>query len=209
MEVQFTDRSDSGTSPITERTWSFGDGSTSSELNPLHLYPAAGSYTVSLRLRTKDGTDLEERAAFIVVAPGVRAAAEFQAAPRSGEKPLSVQFTDQSTPGTGTITSWSWSFGDGQTSTAKDPVHVYQSDGTYDVSLTVQSPAGTATTTKSDYIVVSSAPAAAFTGSPRSGFTPLSVQFIDQSTAGSSPITSWAWSFGDGGASAVQSPSHV
>jgi PKD repeat protein len=50
------------------------------------------------------------------------------------------------------------------------------------------------------------APVAAFTGSPTSGFAPLTVAFTDQSSG--SP-TSWSWTFGDGGTSTSQSPSHT
>jgi PKD repeat protein len=48
-------------------------------------------------------------------------------------------------------------------------------------------------------------PTAAFAGSPTSGTAPLAVQFSDQS--GGNP-TSWSWSFGDGGSSTAQDPSH-
>ncbi len=47
---------------------------------------------------------------------------------------------------------------------------------------------------------------ASFTASPTSGPAPLSVSFTDQS---SGPPTSWSWTFGDGGASTVQSPTYV
>jgi hypothetical protein len=46
------------------------------------------------------------------------------------------------------------------------------------------------------------APVANFSGSPTSGVKPLSVSFTDQSTGS---ITSWAWTFGDGGTSTAQS----
>jgi hypothetical protein len=48
-----------------------------------------------------------------------------------------------------------------------------------------------------------------FVAYPQSGFAPLSVNFTDQSTAGASPITSWYWTFGDGGTSNAQNPSHI
>lgn len=51
-----------------------------------------------------------------------------------------------------------------------------------------------------------SAPTAAFTGTPVSGLTPLTVDFTDASTDGP---TSWSWSFGDGGTSTAQNPSHT
>ena len=50
---------------------------------------------------------------------------------------LTVTFTDQSYDPDGTIVSWLWDFGDGNTSTAQNPVHTYASDGTYSVALTV------------------------------------------------------------------------
>lgn len=208
LQIQFTDQSRQGTSQITEWTWRFGDGAKSSERNPVHVYQDPGAYTVSLLVATKVGTDTEIKTGFITVSAPVGPNAEFSGTPRSGEKPLTVQFTDQSIPGTGTITSWSWSFGDGGTSTAQDPSHVYGSDGVYTVSLTIETSIGNNTETKSGYIVVSTGPTAAFTGAPRSGPKPLTVQFTDQSTPGTSAITSWAWSFGDGGTSTAQNSSH-
>jgi PKD repeat protein len=209
LQIQFTDQSREGTSHITEWTWRFGDGAKSSDRNPVHVYEDPGTYSVSLLVTTSVGTDTEIKTAFITVSPPVGPNAEFSGTPRSGEKPLTVQFTDQSTPGTGTITSWSWTFGDGGTSTAQDPSHVYGSDGTYSVSLTIQTSIGSNTETKSGYIVVSTGPTAGFTGTPRSGPKPLTVQFTDQSTPGTSAITGWAWSFGDGGTSTSQNPSHA
>jgi PKD repeat protein len=44
-----------------------------------------------------------------------------------------------------------------------------------------------------------------FTASPVTGLAPLSVQFADASTG---PVTSWLWSFGDSGTSALQNPVH-
>ncbi len=48
-----------------------------------------------------------------------------------------VNFTDQSSDSDGSIVSWLWNFGDGNTSSAQNPVHTYATDGIYNVSLTV------------------------------------------------------------------------
>ncbi|HEY4716457.1 MAG TPA: PKD domain-containing protein, partial [bacterium] len=48
-----------------------------------------------------------------------------------------INFTDASTPGSGTINSWVWNFGDSETSTAQDPAHQYISAGVFNVQLTV------------------------------------------------------------------------
>ena len=50
---------------------------------------------------------------------------------------LIVSFADVSTVGDGEINSWNWDFGDGNMSTERNPVHTYEEDGTYTVSLTV------------------------------------------------------------------------
>jgi PKD repeat protein len=66
--------------------------------------------------------------------------------------------------------------------------------------------------TKTGFITVTTqpvGPAAGFAADRTSGASPLAVQFTDQSTPGSSPITSWQWNFGDGGTSAAQNPSHT
>ena len=131
--------------------------------------------------------------------------AEFVGSPTSGSKPLTVYFTDQST---NSPTAWNWAFGDGGTSTAQNPSHIYNNDGSYTVSLTVSNVSGSNTKLKSNYIVVSSIspPVAYFVGSPTSGSAPLTVQFTDQTTGGP---TNWSWTFGDGGTSTAQNPSHI
>ncbi|AKB32998.1 cell surface protein [Methanosarcina siciliae HI350] len=60
--------------------------------------------------------------------------AAFTASPTSGDAPLTVNFTDEST---GSPTSWSWDFGDGDTSTEQSPSHTYSKAGNYTVNLTV------------------------------------------------------------------------
>ncbi len=57
-----------------------------------------------------------------------------------------ITFTDASLG----ATSWSWDFGDGQTSTAQNPVHAYATSGLFTVALTINS--GASTETKVDYI---------------------------------------------------------
>ena len=131
--------------------------------------------------------------------------AAFSGTPTSGDYPLTVDFTDASS---GSPTGWSWTFGDGGASTAQNPSHTYTAAGTYSVSLTVANAEGSDSLTMTNYITVTAPPppTAAFSGSPTSGTYPLTVAFADASTG--SP-TSWAWTFGDGGTSTAQNPSHT
>ncbi len=81
--------------------------------------------------------------------------ANFDASPTSGERPLTVYFTDLST---GSNTSWLWVFGDGDSSSVQHPVHTYNESGTFSVSLTVSGPYGSDDTTMIDLIHVSEPP---------------------------------------------------
>jgi len=80
--------------------------------------------------------------------------ADFTGSPTSGDAPLTVSFTDQSS---NNPTSWSWDFGDGATSTAQNPGHEYTAAGTYTVELTATNSYGSDTETKVDYITVTEA----------------------------------------------------
>lgn len=206
LTVQFTDQSTSDLG-ISTWLWSFGDGTTSSQQNPMHGYSAAGLYTVSLTVTGLAGSDTETKADYInVSAPSGNIAAGFYATPNSGVKPLAVQFTDISTSTSG-ITGWSWDFGDTGTSTAQSPLHTYNTEGVYTVSLTVTGTDGSDTETKTDFITVlaSGEITANFFASPPSGNESLKVWFTDTSMA-TSGVETWSWDFGDGGTSTAQFP---
>ena len=82
---------------------------------------------------------------------GMRPIADFIADTTKIQPGNSVQFTDEST---GSPTSMVWDFGDGATSREPTPSHIYSSEGTYTVELTVSNEYGEDTETKADYITV-------------------------------------------------------
>ena len=53
--LQFTDTSSDANNDIVSHAWDFGDGTTSAEVNPIHAYTAAGTYTVSLTTTDEEG----------------------------------------------------------------------------------------------------------------------------------------------------------
>lgn len=55
LTATFVDESTDADGTITTRSWSFGDGATSSEQNPTHTYAAAGTYTVALEVTDNTG----------------------------------------------------------------------------------------------------------------------------------------------------------
>ena len=87
-------------------------------------------------------------------------------------------------------------------------MYEYTDAGLYTVSFIATNAAGSNTTTKSEYINVTSiaTPIASFTADIRKGTLPLSVQFTD--TSSNSP-TSWVWLFGDGTESTLENPLHT
>ena len=202
LDVQFTDQS---TGNINGWAWEFGDGTTSSERNPRHTYTATGVKSVTLTVTGPAGGSKKVFPNIIKVDPPVLPLAGFTAAPTLGMAPLATQFADAST---GFVTSWSWSFGDGATSTEKNPSHVYEQAGRFDVALTVGNVSGSRSLTRSQYVVVTDVPppSADFALDLTGGVSPVSVQFSDLS---SGDITSWAWSFGDGTSSNLPSPQHT
>jgi PhoPQ-activated pathogenicity-related protein/chitodextrinase len=127
--------------------------------------------------------------------------------PFTGEE---IQFFDESalSSGAGPIISWMWDFGDGTTSTEQNPSKAYASAGVYTVSLTTMTATLSSSVTKTDLIMVSDPlpPVADFTASPTMAFVGQMVQFSDLSTAGSLPISSYLWDFGDGTMSTLVNP---
>ena len=117
-----------------------------------------------------------------------------------------IPFTDQSTISSGSIQSYNWNFGDGYSSTVRNPVHSYQSAGTYNVVLTIVSATGcSASVTKP--VVVYPQPVADF--SSTTVCKKEATVFNDLSTVSAGSIASWNWNFGDAATSSVQNPSHI
>ena len=130
LTVQFTDLSENATSV----SWDFGDGSNSTERNPVHKFTTQGIYTVNLTASNADGTDAISKTITVTGKP-VRGApkAKFTAVPQAGRAPLTVKFTDKST----NAASIKWDFGDKSAiSTESKPSHTYKTAGIYFVKLT-------------------------------------------------------------------------
>ena len=70
--------------------------------------------------------------------------AAFVASPKTGVAPVTITFTDISSP---TPTSWLWDFGDGMTSVLQNPSHTYTEGGDYRVTLTASNHIGSDTAT--------------------------------------------------------------
>jgi PKD repeat protein len=135
LNVQFEDTS---SGQITDRSWDFGDGKPGSNAaKTSHLYENQGQYTAKLTVSGLSGSSSKSAIINVKVAPPK---ADFSAHPQTGDKPLSVQFTDNSH---GQIANRSWDFGDGKPgNNAPSPSHLYENQGQYTAKLTVSGPSG-------------------------------------------------------------------
>jgi PKD repeat protein len=133
-------------------SWDFGDGTRSSEQNPAHTYPVAGSYTVSLSVSNGGQSDTITRKNLVIASPPPLEA-NFSANPVTGIIPLVVKFTDSST---GSPAVWHWDFGNTTIpgSSDQNPVVTFTRPGTYNVWLTVANIYGSSDLLRSQYITV-------------------------------------------------------
>ncbi len=203
--VNFTDQS---TGNATSWLWDFGNGNTSTLRNPTASYFTPGTYTVSLTASNANGNNTLTRAAYITVyEPPI---VNFMASSTTGCYPLYVQFLDMSIPGSGNNNvSWTWDFGNGNTSTQQNPLAIYNSAGTFTVTLRVVNDKGCVKTfTRPNYITVAPGVDAAFNHTqPTVCRAPATINFTNNS---SGPGTlSYQWNFGDGNFSTATSPSHT
>jgi len=169
LTVTFTDQS---MNLPTSWAWDFeNDGIIdSTEKNPVHTYSTSGNYTVNFTVTNAAGTNSNVKTSYIVVAtPPI---ADFTATPVSGDIPLTVIFTDQST---NLPTTWLWNFGDGNSATSQNSSHTYSKPGTYTVNLTVTNAAGTNSTVKTDYITVLAVSGPIWTAKPEWNGGPASL----------------------------------
>jgi len=200
--VAFTDQS---TGAATWQ-WDLGNGVTSNQRNPSTIYTNPGTYTVTLTVTNTNGSQILTKTNYITV--NAPPSPDFSVDNAAGCFPLRSQFTDLSTPGTGTISSWNWGLGNGVTSTQQNPQYTYTTSGTYAVSLTVTNSAGCSKTiVKPAFINVSPGVKADFSvSSPVQCKAPETLNFQNLSTG---PGTlSYQWTFGDGNTSTATNPSN-
>lgn len=194
--IRFTNRS-TGTGTLGY-FWDFGDGQTSTDVNPAHIYSANGSYTVKLVVKNATGcSDSVIRVNTINIG---NTNADFNTpAQICAGQPVTINNASVPAP-----VSSAWTFSDGSSSTALHPVKVFNQPGNFTIKLVTDF--GNCKDSITKPVVVLAKPAAAFTATNALGCkAPHTVSFTDQTPG----AVGWEWFFGDGSKGTGSSTTHT
>lgn len=126
LDVIFTNKSVLG----DEWLWEFGDGQTSTAINPTHTYSEPGLYEVTLTVIDSNTCNISDvyKRTILVIEKGT---ADFKAE--------YLQCSDELHLTNNSIDAYAylWDFGNGETSTEKEPNYYYKENGTYKIKLVV------------------------------------------------------------------------
>jgi gliding motility-associated-like protein len=183
--------------------WDFGDNSPRIRTgfgSQIHTFPSIGSYTVRLIVDdTSFCNSPDSIAKDVRINPNVKAI--FSTSTR-GCVPYTPVFQNNSLGGT----DWIWEFGDNTTSTDFEPVHPYNTVGSYNVRLIAIDTSTCNRIDTSAYftITVYPIPTAGFTWSPNPPVENTKTNFVNLSAG----ATRYLWNFGDGETSTEVNPVH-
>ncbi len=196
--VSFTDNSTANGQTINYWNWNFGDGGTSVNQNPTHIYSDLGGKTVSLIV----GSSQNCMDTVIQTINLKYVTADFSFVNKC--KYDSIKFTNLSNLFGDTTTTYYWTFDDGNTSTLENPEHLYLLTGDYNVTLQITTQAG-CQDTSTHKITVYPVPIAGFDYSADNLTAGNVISFNDLST----DALTWQWEFGDLITSSIQNPQHI
>ena len=188
---------------ITSWFWDFGDGATSNQQNPTHLYTVQGSYPVKLKVTDASGcSDSIVKSNFITLSVPV---AKFTASDSMSCPNKTIAFKNASINGFNP--TYYWDFGNGNTFNGPNPPpQLYTAVNVYTISLTLTDAYSCVSTyTKNNYLVIDT-PAASFNLSDSFiSCPPLLVHF----TFTGHYNKTVQWTFGDGGGDTALNTTHL
>jgi gliding motility-associated-like protein len=194
-EVRFLD---SSINAVT-RVWDFGDGNTSTAVNPTHTYAAFGYYIVTLTV--SDGT-----CTYVLKKPVkvVNENANFTVLPSTLCRGATTTFISNAVDSN--IVKYEWDLGDGLLIPGNDSMQViFDTPRVYKTMLVITDVNGCTDTVRRDIGV--GGPRAQFTALNPTGCVGNTVNFTDNSlTDGVNAIVSRMWDFGDGSIQTINTP---
>lgn len=201
--VNFTASLDPGYQQVE---WDFGLGANVlNDLTPSKTFQNPGIYHVKLTATYAANNVIVKQVDIQVYNKPVVA---FKASATGGCAPFMATFTDQSTPGDGTISSITWDFGDGGGASGANATHTFTQPGTFNVISIVTNSMKCSSSGEPMPVKVQSAPVPAFTADKtQSCSVPLTVNFYNTTVNPSSDPVTYTWDYGDG--STGQLPQHT
>ncbi|MDO8998923.1 MAG: PKD domain-containing protein [Bacteroidota bacterium] len=200
----FTDQSvnTSGIGSLNTWQWQMGDGGTSSAVNPIYTYTAAGNYTTQLVVsNTFNCYDTIYRPVTVYALP---TASMLISRSCTGSAQL-ISFTDMSSipaPASIPATGYYWDFGGFGFSYSKDTSLVFPAEGIYNITHEITSNNGCKSTITQS-VNITPRPIAKFLYINNSALSlGANIAFIDSSKS----AVSWSWDFGNGLTSNLQNP---
>jgi len=216
-KVYFTNLS-TGVDSNTVTQWIFGDGTSSFDLNPIHIFPSSGVYQVCLAVR-RDNICADDTCAMVQVqAPLCNLEVNFSSQVDSANT-TTIQFTNLTSPLTSVDSSF-WNFGDGTpvVINPNDPLtHTYAQPGVYTICLRVKKvqPGTINIICERQFCrnIIIDTPQVqcnlqAFFSVQRDT-TILNTFSFTNLTQGLTAVDSVRWTFGDGSSSNVFNPAHT
>ena len=195
------------TDSISTYLWSFGDGTTSSDMNPSHIYNTPGKFKIGLAVTTVNNCPAKadyDGEVTLVIRPRINFTSDSIFC-----GPSSVSFTGKwLNPDTATL-NWKWDFGNGLTSNKEKPDPVlYEHTGTYQAKLTVSDQVGCSDSLTRP-IRINDVPKVLITQLiPDKLCDSATVAFSGQ-VISSDSITGYLWNFGDGTTSTQANPTYT
>jgi PKD repeat protein len=173
-------------------TWSFGDGTSSSQTSPFHQYATAGVYSVCLTIW--DSTGCQSSFCDSVLVTGNTTVCQASISLQTSAS--TAYFSAVGAPGS--IVTYNWYFGDGTYSTAAAPTHTYATAGTYSGYLMAGFSSGCWDTAYFTAVVTGTGANCTANYSYTQGSNGL-VSFTNLSSTG--VLYDYVWDFGDGNTS--------
>ena len=187
--------------PVTVWWWNLGNGQFSTQQNPSTTYNTSGPITIKHVVTNSRGCISDTLTQTINVSAKPAANFGFSNPLCTG---LPVQFSDSSLVAGGTVNQWSWIYNGAEWSTQQNPARTFAA-GPQTVKLASTSNAGCVSDTVAKSFVIIPSPSVSFSFTDGCKNDLISFSAVDSSAT----VTTWKWTFGDGGISNAKDTQHI
>lgn len=195
LSIKFTQYSMGNTFHI----WNFGDGTSSKDIHPTHVYSKPGKYNVYLAVSNGCSKDTMRATINVYQTPKIDFVSSKDSLCLKGAFAFKTirNLTDQFT--------YRWIFGDGDTSFVENPTHTYLNAGKYTINLQVSNVDNYCSASVEHPVYVKPRPVAAFSMDTTQGCSPVLVKFKNKSIG----ANFHSWNYGDGTITNVIESDHL